>query len=1200
MERARAAAVAALFAVLLAWTVALAAAPLSLRPAVLTPTAAVGWPPSTLVVSEVQTGGASASDEFAEITNAGPAAVDLAGLEVVYVTSTGGTVTRKAAWTTTLRLDPGRHLLIANGAGLFASVADATYSGGFAATGGAIVLRPIGGAPIDGVAWGDATNGFVEGTAAAAPPAGTSVERRPGGLAGNGSDTNDNLADFLNQATPNPQNLAAPPAPAPIQTASPAPPPTAPPSTEPTSTPTAEPQPSTEPTLTPAPWPTGSATTEPSPSPTGSTLPSPVPSAEPTPTPTMTPAPTVEPSASPIPSGTPAPTSSAAPTPTATPAPTATPVDTPTPGPSAGTIAVADARRLADGVAVTIEGTLTTDLGALEAGRSGFVQDATAGIAVYLEAALAPPFQAGFTVRLAGTLDTRYGARTLRVAPTAVIDLGPGLLPAPDEIATGGVGEVVEGQRVTVAGRTSGSPTGYADGLGILVDDGTGQVRVIVGPEALVGASIPSGTLVRATGPVGQRDSTGVGTGGYRIHATEPGELELLPAPTPDPTPTPEPTPAESPAPGPSQTPNPDPTGIPAPSPTAAPPTPTPTPSPAPTASTAPSLTITEARARPIGSSVVVTGVVTAEAGRLGVPPLLAIGDATAGIVVRLPDGAVSPARGTLVSVSGSLAAPYGQLEIRPALAGLRPIGSGPLPVATPIVAAELGERTEAALVTLTGTVTRNPRRAASGDLAIDVVDVSGRAFRVMADASSGLRAADIRSGNSYRLLGIVGQRASKKGALDGYRLWLRDRADVLIASSGPAGSGPSTSADSSSSPVLAIAAARRLDDAPAAVEGTVTAGAGLLDAQGRLIVIQDATGGIAVLLPAGTAAPSTGTRVRVEGTVGRALDAPRLRASAVTLLASAQDVTARALSGGPGEALEWQLVRIVGTITDVTRLGDRWRADVSAGGDTVLVTGLSGSGIASTSLVEGRRVTVVGIVRRPHPSATDRRWTIIPRGPWDLAVGPAADGGGTTRVGSGRAAVADLRGRRPGVSPGAGYSAVPTVDLAVLVEHVGARVRVGGIVDARTPAGFTLDDGTAIGTVQLQGDAAAFLALIEAGDALGVVGVVEVGSGGEAVVVASDPGGLVRLGSLGEAIPLAVDAPPSATAGGAVNPVVSAGLADPIPELDGSWFGAAGLVLVSACSLLVTAVRRRRARLRLVSVVAARIAGLRRTSGSA
>ena len=158
-------------------------------PAVL---AAVAWPPSSLVVSEVETGGATASDEFAELANTGTLAVDLNGLEVVYVTASGSTVTRKAAWSSSLVLEPGRHLLLANAAGIHAPIADATYSGGFAATGGAVVLRAIGGTTIDAVGWGDATNAFVEGTAAPAPAAGSSLERRPGGLLGNGTDTNDN------------------------------------------------------------------------------------------------------------------------------------------------------------------------------------------------------------------------------------------------------------------------------------------------------------------------------------------------------------------------------------------------------------------------------------------------------------------------------------------------------------------------------------------------------------------------------------------------------------------------------------------------------------------------------------------------------------------------------------------------------------------------------------------------------------------------------------------------------------------------------------------------------------------------------------------------------------------------------------------------------------------------------------------------
>ena len=141
-------------------------------------------------MSEVQTGGASASDEFAEISNAGPVAVDLTGYELVYATSTGSTVTRKASWSTATILEPGRHLLVANSAGIHAAIADATYSGGFAATGGAIVLRPIGGEPVDAVGWGDASSGFVEGEAAAAPAAGSSIERLPGGALGNGTDTN--------------------------------------------------------------------------------------------------------------------------------------------------------------------------------------------------------------------------------------------------------------------------------------------------------------------------------------------------------------------------------------------------------------------------------------------------------------------------------------------------------------------------------------------------------------------------------------------------------------------------------------------------------------------------------------------------------------------------------------------------------------------------------------------------------------------------------------------------------------------------------------------------------------------------------------------------------------------------------------------------------------------------------------------------
>ena len=42
--------------------------------------------------------------------------------------------------------------------------------------------------------------------------------------------------------------------------------------------------------------------------------------------------------------------------------------------------------------------------------------------------------------------------------------------------------------------------------------------------------------------------------------------------------------------------------------------------------------------------------------------------------------------------------------------------------------------------------------------------------------------------GATYRLTGVAGQRATRSGALDGYRLWLRDAADLVrLAGADPA-----------------------------------------------------------------------------------------------------------------------------------------------------------------------------------------------------------------------------------------------------------------------------------------------------------------------------------------------------------------------------------------------------------------------------
>jgi hypothetical protein len=1146
---------------------------------VVEPLAVVAWPVSTLVVSEVQTGGASASDEFAELYNGGPLAADLVGLELVYATSTGSTVTRKATWTTSTILEPGRHLLIANAAGIYAGQADATYSGGFAATGGAVVLRAVGGNPIDAVGWGDATNAFVEGGPAVAPAAGSSIERLPGGAFGNGTDTNANQADFV-VAVPSPQNLATEPVPAPG--------PSATPTATPVPTPTPTPTPTATPTQTPVPTPSPTA----SPTPPASPTPAPTPTATPTPTPVPTPSPTPSP----------------------TPGPTPTPIPTPTPTPTPPVITpIAVARAEADGSTVTIAGTLTTPLGAIDSSRVGFVQDATGGIALRLDAALTTPLAAGVTVTATGSLGSYFSLRTLNVTAAAIGITGASDLPTPLVTTTGALGEAVEGLRVEVSGTVTEAPASLADGLGVTIDDGSGPIRVVVAPAAQAGAAIGTGDMVMAIGPLGQRDSSGTGATGYRVHATGAGELVVLvaPSPTPLPTPTPTPTPSSSASPPPSPSPSPTPT--PTPAPTA---TPTPSPNPTPPPGTTPIAT-SAARVLPLGSNVTVGGVVTAEAGRLGTPPLLAIQDISAGIVVRLPDTAARPPRGSWIEVSGTLAAPYGQLEVR-TLSNLQVVGPAAMPSAVLIDGSTPGESTEARLITLSGTVKARPARASSGDITFDV-DTGRGTIRLAADASSNIAPGSINAGDRLRLTGVAGQRASRKGALDGYRVWLRDAADIVRVG-GPAPSGSPTPSPSSapgptaapsgspsSSPsaaVMSIADAIRTRTGRVNVMGTVIAGASLLDATGRRIVIQDRSAAVEILLAGGSTAPRVATRLRVVGEIGRAYGAPRIRASLVTVIPGGATVAPLELRVAPGSAHEWRLVRVRGDIADVHKLGDRWHAELLVGGQRIPISGLAGARIPSTTLVEGRTATIVGIVRRPYPSATDRRFAIVPRGPADVSVGGAADDRSPSSSRSNGANAPDARtaagGPGPGAGPGGSSAAAQPidVDLAEIRDHVGALVRVGGLVGDIGPDGFALDDGTAIGRIILRSAALDQLPLIETGDALNAIGVVEINPDSADslgfIVAVTDPAGIVRVGDpVGET-------PSDAPSDGPSSAVGTAGLDDATAHragglLDASLpdLGIAGILLAGLASLAVTLVRRHRMRRQLAARVARRLSNL-------
>ncbi|MEA2612705.1 MAG: hypothetical protein QOI52_664, partial [Chloroflexota bacterium] len=676
------------------------------------------------------------------------------------------------------------------------------------------------------------------------------------------------------------------------------------------------------------------------------------------------------------------------------------------------------------------------------------------------------------------------------------------------------------------------------------------------------------------------------------------------PTPTPDPTATPNPTPT------------PVPTASPTPTPTAGP---TPTPSPTATPTATPGIdAIDVARTRPIGSTAIVRGVVTAEAGRLGTPALFAIADATGGIVVKLPDETVAPPRGTVLEVRGRLADPYGQLELRPAVDGMTAMGAGTLPLPVDLGAGGLGETTEARLARIAGTVLDRPTKATSGDIAFSVELDNGVVVRVLADASSGIMTTGVSKGASYRLTGIVGQHASRKGALDGYRLWLRDRADIELvaaASASPSASpsprsAPKPSADpsahaSGSTPstarAISVASALKITDRDVAIEAVVTAPGTLLDATGRRIVVQDVSGAIEVLLPKDVPAPSVGTRIRAEGRVGTAYGAPRLRADVMQRLGSAARPAALRIRGPLTPAHTWRLVAVSGRIEDVRKLGDRWRAEVVVGAARLIVIGQPGARIPVQAVIEGRSIDVVGIVRAAYPSASDRRSTILPRSMGDISIGGAASGGA-----AGGATGGSTAGGRsdPGSAPGSSGVAVdsatataaaaaPDADLVDLASVLGTTVRVGGLVVDLRPDGFTLDDGTARGTVVLRGDAADWIPLVEPEDAINVIGRAQRLDGGDLAVVVTDPAGIV-LGSDPSAVAGARGAPPAgASAITADAKPRTAGFGDVMGTVPGAGAGLLSLVGISLASVAVTLLRRRQAR-RLVALrVAARLSAI-------
>ncbi len=123
-------------------------------------------------VNEFMTGSTgAASNEFVELVNAGSSAADVSGFKVAYRASAGASDISLATIPAGTTIPAGGFYLLAGSGYLGSHTPDQTFSTSLSATGGGVAIRDSGSVILDSVGYGDATNAFVEGHAATAPPA---------------------------------------------------------------------------------------------------------------------------------------------------------------------------------------------------------------------------------------------------------------------------------------------------------------------------------------------------------------------------------------------------------------------------------------------------------------------------------------------------------------------------------------------------------------------------------------------------------------------------------------------------------------------------------------------------------------------------------------------------------------------------------------------------------------------------------------------------------------------------------------------------------------------------------------------------------------------------------------------------------------------------------------------------------------------
>jgi hypothetical protein len=332
------------------------------------------------------------------------------------------------------------------------------------------------------------------------------------------------------------------------------------------------------------------------------------------------------------------------------------------------------------------------------------------------------------------------------------------------------------------------------------------------------------GTSVRLVGVVGQRDSSGTGLSGYRVHPRDSADLLAFgPPPTPAPTTTP---------------------------------VATATPTPAPTATPDalwPLVSIADARSAPTGTRSRIRGVVTLPSGLVD-PASAAVQDATGAILIRLGDDTGPLPLGLIVELEGTRSTKAGMLSLRvtrPPFA----LGTQGDPAPARRATGALGEPDEARLVLTRGSVATAVTRSSAGSISFSLDDGSGP-IRVHVAAGAGISSTQIVRGAWIEVRGVLGQETTGREPERGYRIWPRQAGDLQVVAAPPAstaGAETRSSTEPAGAEATVAALSPRSTRAPGSRFDALEGGTGAVDAWTERTVVRPV---LARAMPTGSPPP--------------------------------------------------------------------------------------------------------------------------------------------------------------------------------------------------------------------------------------------------------------------------------------------------------------------------------------------------------